>query len=371
GQTGIEMSAVGFGGMQFDTARSKEENATLIESAVDQGINYLDTAPGYCQDQSEDIFGLAIQHMAHKRDDFYVSTKAMPEAFDTADKAQKQVDTSLKRLKTERIDFYHVWCIRRMDQYELAMRPGGQYEGLLTCKEQGKIGHIVVSTHLRGPEVGTILEKKEFEGVLLGVNILNFLYRWEGVQAASDMGLGVVAMNPLAGGVIPQHADRLAFLASEGETPTEAALRFCIRCPQITITLNGFTTKEHIDMACRVADTAKPFSDEDLERIGRHVTQNMDTLCTGCGYCMGRCPKDIPISGFMQYYNEKLLHGKTDTEMVEQLKFHREWGLIADREANAVDCIQCGRCELACTQHLDIINRLGEIEKWEGELKAS
>ncbi|MHC5094715.1 MAG: 4Fe-4S dicluster domain-containing protein, partial [Planctomycetota bacterium] len=111
--------------------------------------------------------------------------------------------------------------------------------------------------------------------------------------------------------------------------------------------------------------------DEDLERIGRHVTQNMDTLCTGCGYCMGRCPKDIPISGFMQYYNEKLLHGKTDTEMVEQLKFHREWGLIADREANAVDCIQCGRCELACTQHLDIINRLGEIEKWEGELKAS
>ncbi|MHC5173275.1 MAG: aldo/keto reductase, partial [Planctomycetota bacterium] len=251
GRTGIEMSAVGFGGMQFDTTRSKEENATLIEYAVDQGINYLDTAPGYCQDQSEDIFGLAIQHMAHKRDNFYVSTKAMPEEFDTAKKAQKQVDKSLKRLKTQRIDFYHVWCVRRLDQYELAMKPGGQYEGLLKCKEQGKIGHIVVSTHLRGPEVGTILEKNEFEGVLLGVNILNFLYRWDGVQAAHDMGLGVVAMNPLAGGVIPRHADRLAFLASEGETPTEAALRFCISCPQITITLNGFTTKEHIDMACR------------------------------------------------------------------------------------------------------------------------
>ncbi|MHC5183252.1 MAG: 4Fe-4S dicluster domain-containing protein, partial [Planctomycetota bacterium] len=269
------------------------------------------------------------------------------------------------------IDFYHVWCVRRLDQYELAMKPGGQYEGLLKCKEQGKIGHIVVSTHLRGPEVGTILEKNEFEGVLLGVNILNFLYRWDGVQAAHDMGLGVVAMNPLAGGVIPRHADRLAFLASEGETPTEAALRFCISCPQITITLNGFTTKEHIDMACRVADNAKPFSDEDLDRIRRNVTQNMDKLCTGCGYCMGRCPKDIPISGFMQYYNEKLLDGKTDAEMVEQLKFHREWGLIAGREANAVDCIQCGRCELACTQHLDIINRLEEIAKWEEKIKSS
>ncbi len=371
GKTGIEMSAVGFGGMQFDTTRSKEENAGLVEYAVDKGINYLDTAPGYCKDQSEDIFGLAIQQMAHKRDDLYISTKAMPETFDTAEKAMAQVDKSLKRLKTDIIDFYHVWCIRRLDQYELAMKTGGQYEGLLKCKEQGKIRHIVISTHLRGPEVKTILEKNEFEGVLLGVNILNFLYRWEGVQAANEMGLGVVAMNPLAGGIIPQHADRLAFLASEGETPTEAALRFCISCPQITVTLNGFTTKEHIDMACRAADNATPFAAEDIERIRRNVTQNMDKLCTGCGYCMNRCPKDIPISGLMQYYNEKLLHGKTDTEMVEQLKFHHKWGLIADRKADAADCIQCGRCELACTQHLDIINRLDEIARLENKLKSS
>ena len=371
GKTGIEMSAVGFGGMQFDMTRSKDQNAELVRYAIDNGINYLDTAPGYCKDQSEDIFGLAIQQMARKRDDFYISTKAMPEAFDTAEKAIAQVDKSLKRLKVDTIDFYHVWCVRRLDQYELAVKPGGQYEGLLKCKEQGKIRHIVVSTHLRGPEVKTILKKNEFEGVLLGVNILNFLYRWQGVQAANEMGLGVVAMNPLAGGVIAKHADRLSFLASEGETPTEAALRFCISCPQITITLNGFTTKEHIDMACRVADHAKPFSAEDTERIRRHITRNMDTLCTGCGYCMGQCPKDIPIPGLMQYYNEKLLGGKTDAEMVEQLKFHREWGLIADRKANAADCVQCGRCELACTQHLDIINRLDEITNWENKLSDS
>jgi len=371
GKTGIEMSAVGFGGMQFDMTRSKEENARLIQYAVDKGVNYLDTAPKYCQGQSEDIFGLAIEAMAHKRDDFHVSTKAVPEEFETAEKAIEQVDNSLKRLKTERIDFYYVWCIRRLDQYELAMKPGGQYEGLLKCKEQGKIRHIVISTHLRGPEVKTILEKNEFEGVLLGVNILNFLYRWEGVRAAHEMGLGVMAMNPLAGGIIPQHADRLSFLAGEGETPTEAALRFCISCPQITTTLNGFTTKEHVDTACRVADNAKPFTNEDIERIRRHITQSMDKLCTGCGYCMGQCPKDIPIPGFMQYYNEKLLGNKTDAEMIERLDFQRGWGIIVDRKADAADCVQCGRCELACTQHLDIINRLSEIAKWEDKLKPS
>ncbi len=370
GQTGLSVSAVGFGGMRFDLKQSHEENAELLCYAVDQGINYLDTAPGYCEDQSEDIFGVAIKQMADRRDQFYVSTKGMPQHFDTAEKAVAQVEKSLKRLNTEYIDVYHVWCIRRMNQYELAMKPGGQYEGLLKCREQGKIKHIAVSTHLRGPQVKQIIEKNEFEGVLLGVNVLNFLYRWQGVEAAHDLGLGVVAMNPLAGGIVPKNETSLGFLANEGETPTEAALRFCISCPQITITLNGFTTKQHIDTACKVADNAKPFGDEDIERIRKHVTNNMDKLCTGCGYCMGRCPEEIPVASFMQFYNDKLLLGKTDAEMVKNFPTDQEWGIIADRKADAGDCTRCGRCEMACTQHLDIVRRLENIAEWEKKIKS-
>ena len=369
GKTGLDVSAVGFGGMRFDTKLPAAENAQLVRYAVDQGINYLDTAPGYCDDQSEDIFGLAVKEMAGQRDKFYLSTKGMPEKFDTAEKAIAQVDKSLSRLNTDTIDFYHVWCIRKWEQYELAMKPGGQYEGLLKCKEQGKIKHIVVSTHLRGPEVEDLISKQEFEGVLLGVNILNFLYRWEGVLAAEKLGMGVVAMNPLAGGVIPQNEEFLSFLAGENETATEAALRFCISCPQITVTLNGFTTKEHIDTACKVADHAAAFTNEDIQRIRSQVTNNMDKLCTGCGYCMGRCPVEIPIASLMQFYNNKLLRNKTDLEMVKDLGFDHQWGVTADRKANAADCIRCGRCEMACTQHLDIVRRLETIAGWENTLK--
>ena len=75
----------------------------------------------------------------------------------------------------------------------------------MKCKEEGLIDHIVISTHLPGPQVKEIIQKNEFEGVLLGVNILNFPYRWEGVQAAYEAQLGVVAMNPLSGGLIPQY----------------------------------------------------------------------------------------------------------------------------------------------------------------------
>jgi predicted aldo/keto reductase-like oxidoreductase len=364
GSTGYNVSAVGFGGMRFDIKKPDAENADLLCYAVDQGINWLDTAPGYCDDKSEDIFGLAVQQLGPRRDDVFLCTKGMPEKYDTAEKVIMGVKTSLKRLKTDYLDFYYVWCIRQLNQYELAMRPGGQYEGLLRCKEEGLIRHIVVSTHLRGPDVATLLEKKEFDGVLLGVNVLNFLFRWEGVQAAHKQGLGVVAMNPLAGGVIPQNEKSLAFLAEEGETPTEAALRFCISCPQITVALNGFTTREHIDTACRIADRAAPFTDEHIERIRRHVSKNMDSLCTGCGYCMGRCPVEIPIAGYMQYYNDKLLLGKTDAEMAKSLGEVKQWGHLGGARP-AADCVACGRCEMACTQHLDIVNRLNAIAQWE------
>ena len=370
GKTGLRVSAVGFGGMRFDEKRSHEENAKLLQYAYDMGINYLDTAPGYCSDTSEDIFGIAIKQMSHFRDKFYVSTKGMPADFDTAKKAIAAVEKSLKRLNTDYLDLYHVWCIRTMDQYRLAMKPGGQYEGLMKLKEKGVIGNIAISTHLPGNEVAAIIDEGHFEGVLLGVNVLNFMYRWKGVQTAHAANCGVVAMNPLAGGMIPKFEKELAYIASEGETATEAAIRFCVAAPEITVALVGFTTKEHIDTACRVADNSVPFTDADLERIKANISENMNQICTGCGYCMSGCPENIPIANYMQFYNKKTMFHKTDKEMLEELVFEHEWCLLADKSADAADCTECGQCEEACTQHIEIIKRLKQIADWEKKLAA-
>jgi len=365
GRTGAQVSAVGFGGMRFDQSKSNEENARLLLYARSKGINYFDSAPQYCDDTSEDIFGIALKQMADSRDSYYVSTKGMPTSINTADKARMAVEKSLKRLNVDKVDFYHVWCIRRVDQYELAMKKGGQYEGLLRCREEGLIGNIVISTHLPGPQIETILRRKEFEGVLLGINILNFPYRWQGIQAAYELGLGVVAMNPLSGGLIPKHEEQLAFLSHEGETSAEAALRFCISCNQITVTLVGFTTKKHIDTACRIAESAKPYTEADIDRVRVHVSENMNSLCTGCGYCMQSCPENIPIANYMQIYNEKPLFRRTEREMREKIEDNCRWGLLMDRLADAGDCVECSACEEACTQHLDIMARLREIDGWE------
>ncbi|MHC4983520.1 MAG: aldo/keto reductase [Planctomycetota bacterium] len=366
GKTAKKVSIVGFGGMRFDTGRPDEENAELVRYACSKGINYFDTAPGYCGDKSEDIFGLAFKDMPGE---FYVSTKASPTDVGTAKQAREAIRKSLKRMGVEKIHFFHVWCLRKMAHYELAVRKGGLYDGLVKCKRDGLIEHVVFSSHQPGGEIKQILDSGRFEGVLLGVNILNFPYRWDGVKTAAQAGCGVVAMNPLAGGEIPRHEKQLQFLRSDGETPTEAALRFVISCPQITVALVGFTDRRHVDVACRVAEEARPFSSKDLKAIRKHLSESMDSICTGCGYCEG-CPGNIPVASYMQFYNEKAMFGKTDEQMQKAVDFHHNWGLLVGRQAQADECTECAKCEEACTQHLDIIPRLKEIAAWEKASKA-
>jgi uncharacterized protein len=365
GKTNKDVSVVGFGGLRFDLDKSNEENARLIKYAYNKGVNYFDTAPGYCNDRSEDIFGVAFREMIKEgKNDFYVSTKGRPTVYDTAQKAIDGVKKSIERLGVPKIHFYHVWCIRKMDHYELAMKKGGQYEGLLKCKEEGLIDHIVFSSHQPGDEVVKVLDENKFEGVTMGINLLNFPYRWNGVTHAYENGYGVVAMNPLSGGSIPSHEKELSFLSENGETATEVALRFNISAPQITISLIGFNNYREIDEACRIADDSKTFTEDDIKKLKNKIGENMNEICTGCGYCKV-CPEGINIPGYMLFYNEKQMFKKSDEEMTNEVYGLEYWNYNMNAKKFSKDCIECGKCQRECTQHLPIVNRLKEISVWE------
>lgn len=363
--TNKKVSVVGFGGLRFDLSKSDEENAKMLIYAYDQGINYFDTAPGYCDDRSENIFGIAFRQLIKQgKTNFYVSTKSKPKVCPTKEKVIEAVKNSLDVLGVSKIDFYHVWCLRKMDHYNLSMEDGGQYEGLLWCKEQGMIDHICFSSHQPGEEVITVLDSNNFTGVTMGINLLNFPYRWAGVEHAYNNGYGVVAMNPLSGGTIPSHEKELAFLAEPGESATQAALRFNISSPEITVSLIGFNSNTEIDVACNIADNATAFTKKDLEQIMTKFNGSTNAICTGCSYCRV-CPKGINIPGYMLMYNEKQMFNKTDEEMIEMVYGLEYYNYTANTVGRAVDCIKCGKCEIECTQHLNIIERLAECNKWE------
>jgi len=90
----------------------------------------------------------------------------------------------------------------------------------------------------------------------------------------------------------------------------------------------------------------------------------MNSVCTGCGYC-DSCPQEIPIPAYMLFYNLKQMFGKSDEEMKKLLQNEVSWGTLVGRKADADACVECGRCEELCTQHLDIIERLKTIASWD------
>jgi len=355
GRTGIEVSALAFGGMRFIDQDDVDSCAQLVKSAYDAGINYFDTAPGY--GKSEDLFGVAFKEMKRTRSErpFYVSTKT---SRSKPDDIRRDLDLSLQRMNIDAIDFYHMWCIIKRDAYE-RRKAAGALEEFGRLQEEGLIRHVCISTHMTGPEIGDLLADYPFAGVLLGYSAMNFAYREAGIEAAARQGCGVMVMNPLGGGLIPTHPERFAFVRTRPEESTVAgALRFIWSDPRITAALVGFSSPAQLAEALQAMDNHTPLTEAELQQIRSHMSDAFNELCTGCRYC-DVCPVDIPVVKYMEAYNHLMLSG-SEKEMLTRLRFH--WGI--NRENSDLDrCIECGACEEACTQKLPILARFADIQR--------
>lgn len=360
GNTDIKVSAVGLGTMRYDEEDIKagrlEKCAEIPLYAFEKGINYWDTAPLYCEDKSEIVTGIALSQL--KRSEVYVTSKTNLGTIDAGDRPTKddfrrRLEMSLDRLRTDYIDFYHMWCMLSLKSWEKHM--DAIYGFFEDAEREGLIRNIVFSSHMQGNDIETVVDSGKFKGMLIGYNALNYRFRQSGIEAAYQNGMGVAAMNPLGGGLIPANPDAFAYLAKGTDlTVAQAALRFAASHREITVTLAGCTTKEHIDDAVRAVEglEEKPAREIAKEYEGRGVSLN--DLCTGCSYCKG-CPNDIPIPKYMDAYNHKILMG--DKKGIKD-RMDNHWGISKEK---AEECIACGKCEEQCTQHLPIIDRLREI----------
>ncbi len=354
GSTGIDLSAIGFGGMRFENQNDVDACASLLKSAYDAGINYFDTAPGY--GKSEDLYGVALKEMKKTRDEkpFYVSTKTMKAE---PKEIREQLEVSLKRMNIDYIDFYYVWYVLTLEAYK-GRKVKGALKEFERLKEEGLIKHICVSTHMIGTDIGEMLQDYPFDGVLLGYSVMNFPFRDAGLDSAAKLNRGVAVMNPLGGGIIPQYPDRFDFVKSkEEETVVESALRFLINDPRITVSLVGFSNQNDLAEAIRAVDGYQPIPKEKIQEIRDSLQGAFNELCTGCRYC-DNCPEGVPVPKMMDAYNHYMLRDMP-VAMVERLIWH--WGIGPESDLIR-NCIQCGNCEDACTQKLPIIERLAQIK---------
>ncbi len=362
GKTGIKVSVLGFGAMRLPqtTANGKtvfdyEESARMINRAFELGVNYFDTAPYYCDSESEIIVGRAIKGIREK---LYLSTKN-PIEDDSGDNFTRRLEKSLKQLDTDYIDFYHMWGISLETYTNSILAKDGPLAAAMKAKEQGLIRHLSFSFHDDPKNLAEIANSGHFESVLVQYNLLDRSNE-AGIKAAHNNGLGTVIMGPVAGGRLGITTPQVTDMVKGGvKSSPELALRFVLTNTDVSCALSGMSTMAQVEENCAVAANVTPLSSEELSRIEAATAENRrlsDLYCTGCKYCMP-CPFEVNIPKCFELMNYSRVLGITEYAKKEYANIGKfDW--MPGKTADA--CTQCGECESKCPQHIKIREQLAE-----------
>ena len=365
GKTGKKTSILGFGGMRLpmtpDGEHVDEEKAIpVIQRAYDLGVNYFDTAPSYCKSESEIALGKAIKPW---REEILLSTKCPIEDADGA-RYRENLETSLRKLDVEHIDFYHMWGINWKSYEENIIAPGGPLDEARKAKEEGLIRHISFSFHDTPEALIKLVDSGHFESMTVQYNLLDRANE-QGIHHAREKGLGVVIMGPIGGGRLAGFSPEIAAMVPGGvKSNPELALRFVFSHPGVSCAISGMGDVEMVEENCATASREEPVSDEERAQMVAALDESKrlaDLYCTACEYCMP-CPNDVNIPKNFEYMNYHRVYGLTeyarqayadlgvkDTEWLKGLK--------------AEFCIQCGECEPKCPQNIPIIEQLEEVAR--------
>lgn len=361
GKTGIKVSRLGFGCMRFPFTEvdgkkvfNEEESIRMMHRAMELGVNYFDTAPGYCDTISEIIVGKALKG---RRDQVYLSTK-YPTEVGTGDDYEKKLEISLKKLDTDYIDFYHFWGIS-LDTWEKKLdTPDGPLARALKLRDQGVIRHISFSFHDKPENMMEIIRRGQGQlaSVLCQYNLLDRANE-DAIAFAHEQGLGVTIMGPVGGGRLGAPSQVIQdLLPGKVQSSAEMALRFVMNNPNVNIALSGMSSMEMVEENARVASDMSPLSAEENARVDAMLEENRrlaELYCTGCNYCMP-CPKGLNIPEIFKMMNYHRVYGLTDYAK----KTYAAIGSGNLKFQNAAACVGCGQCEKKCPQHLHIREQL-------------
>jgi len=364
GKTGKKLSALGFGAMRLP--KDEKLAIAMIRRAIELGVNYVDTAPGY--GESEIIVGRAVSDV---RDRVYLSTKN-PLDDNTAEGWWSRLNRSLERMRVDHIDFYQVVHGLNWKAYETNFSlPEGGLGAARRAKEQGIIGHICFSFHDTCENLIKLIDTGEFEGVTLQYNLLDRSLE-AGIEYAFLHGMGVVVMGPVGGGRLGRPTEQILRLIPGGvKSSAEVALRFVLANPYVTCALSGMSEMEHVEENARTASRTEPLTAEEKRRLAASLEENRrlaDLYCTGCNYCMP-CPHGIDIPGNFRAMNLHRIYGLTDLARRHYARLDGD--SAKNRGLAAENCTQCGECEPKCPQKIPIIKQLKETAEALGDQKSS
>ena len=368
-KNGKNLSVLGLGCMRFPSSAGRidiDTSEKLIVDAVDNGINYLDTA--YVYNGSEAALGEIFSRNPGLRDKVNVATKLPLPRCKSQEDFDRYLNASLERMGTDHVEYYLMHNITSLNAWNRLQELGIE-EWIAKQKTDGKISQIGFSYH--GPEGEFIdtLDSYDWDFCQIQYNYMNEHYQagTAGLEAAAERGIPVIVMEPLLGGKLASELPPASKMVLEesgiSDDPVQLALRWVWNHPEVTVVLSGMNAESQLSQNIEIAEDATPGSFTESEMIAveiakEEVAKNYKVPCTGCGYCLP-CPVGINIPVCFASYNASFVHGRIQGIM----QYVTASGAMSGDPHYASDCVQCGKCVEKCPQHINIPEDLVSVKR--------
>lgn len=364
---GLKLSALGLGAMRLpvidgDDARIDEEKAgEMVACAMEQGINYYDTAWGYHGGHSETVMGKILKR--YPRESYYLATKFPGYDLSNMKKVEEIFEKQLEKCGVDYFDFYlfHNVCEMNIDAY--LDEKNHIFEYLSEQKKNGRIRHLGFSAHGSCDVMKRFLEAygKEMEFGQIQLNWLDWSFQdaKAKVELLKSYGIPVWVMEPLRGGRLASLSEedtaKLKALRPDEEIPAWA-FRFLQTIPEVTMVLSGMSDMEQLKANIETYQTQDALSSEEADAllaVADRMLREKNLPCTACRYCVSHCPKGLNIPGLLELYNEHCFTGGG---------FIAPMAMMAVPEDKRPDaCIGCKSCEAVCPQQIKISEAMSDF----------
>ena len=328
GKSGLMVSRVGMGGIPI-TRPPLDEAIDIINRALDLGVNFIDTAIGYST--SEARIGQAIED---RREEVILTTKSPAS---TRDQALEQLETSLKRLRTDYLDLWQLHGINSLEKYEAIMGPGGAYEAVTEALEDGRVRHIGFSSHHLGVSL-QLVPTGHFEVIQFPFNFISREPADELIPLAKKHDVGFIGMKPFAGGMIRDANLAIKYVLQYDNVVPDPGIEKFSDIAEIVDIVNG----------------SWELSQQEKKQIEEIHSRTGNRFCRQCNYC-GPCPNGVIIYGVP--YLQRLY------ELWPPERFFT-WPYVLESVKSIENCSECGLCEPKCPYNLPIREMIKEMQAY-------
>ncbi len=327
GKTDMMVSRVGFGGIPIQRL-TEDEAVTVVRRCLDLGVTFIDSSHAYTS--SEERIGKAI---AGRREGLVLSTRTISR---TRDGADSDLNLSLERLGTDYIDLYHIHGVNNLDSLKTILVPGGSMETLRKAKRDGVVKHIGLTTHSLDVAKESV-KSGHFETVMVALNFVNDAAANELLPLAKEHDVGIIAMKPLAGGMLDN---------------VTLAFKYLLGFPEV-LPLVGIDKTEYIEEIVHIVEAPWSMSETEQHEMKRLKEELGTRFCRSCDYCQP-CSEGIMISTVL---NAQSFVKRNPPELIFT-------GRLVEVIGQVANCQRCGECETRCPYGLPIMDMIKEEADW-------